>query len=737
MNARSGIAVGLVGLLACFLWSGVAVAAVPGTAVIEGTLQATGGGPAADGDYAVVFALYKDQAGGSAFWSEGPVTVKVASGLFTYAMGTTTPLKAADLTTSAWLGVKIDQDPELPRKPVHSSVFALRAAVAESLACSGCVGATQLDAAALKDYLKAGDLATVALSGAYADLTGAPDLSAFIKAANLADVATTGAYADLSGAPDLTAYAKTAGLAKVATTGKYIDLGEIPTAAQLGKSCGSNLVVVGLKADGALECAVPAAAATIPPDGIDEISNSLIWNQFTDAFASTVAMAIPDNNPIGAYTEIDVGDVGLAQKLTVSLELANSDISGVQVWLYDSANQEYVLYNKGGKKGEGIKTSYPDPTKTVSGDLTYWVGKNPKGKWRLKVVDTAFLNNTTDGQVVKWSVNLQTLSSKKIRVAGDLIVDGTTTLIGDVTIGGKLTIAGQSDVPAGTCPAAVINGACMVGSGSERTFINAAKYCAARKADLCTDSQTWVLRGARTLNANASWTNSFSDNDGGQWNEVNGGTGDDHVNTSGWLAPCCYNLTPVRPTDQDVGGVRVLFINNAEDTKFREAATHCVGMQADLCSKAQYWVMRQKGAISVRMWSSDHSDNDNEGYEKGIGQTSDDTNLGQNYGYACCASKRTTISCPAPYTDVQGVCVIKANNSGGNWNTAANDCATAGGRLCSVAQSSILRAAGTITHAANWTESYSDNDGNNASVGVGNAGDDHPNNSSYGWACCY
>ena len=403
------------------------LAAVPATAIIEGTLQSTGGGPAADGDYAVVFALYKDQAGGSPFWFEGPVTVKVASGLFTYAMGTTTPLKAADLTTSAWLGVKIDQDPELPRKPVHSTVFALRAAVAESLACSGCVGATQLDAAALKDYLKAGDLAAVALSGAYADLQGAPDLSAFIKAANLADVATTGAYADLTGAPDLTAYAKTAGLAKVATTGKYIDLGEIPVAAQLGKSCGSNLVVVGLKADGALECAAPAAAATIPPDGIDEISNSLIWNQFIDAFSSAAAMAIPDNNPIGSYTEIDVGDVGLAQKLTVSVELANSDISGVQVWLYDSANQEYVLYNKSGKKGEGIKTSYPDLTKTVSGDLTYWVGKNPKGKWRLKVVDTAFLNNTTDGQVVKWSVNLQTLSSKKIQIKGDLIVDGTIT----------------------------------------------------------------------------------------------------------------------------------------------------------------------------------------------------------------------------------------------------------------------------------------------------------------------
>ena len=410
---------------ALMLTSGAAMAAVPGTALIEGTLHSTGGGAAADGDYATVFAIYKDQTGGSPIWFEGPVTVKVAAGQFSYALGTGVALKPADLTTGAWLGMKIGQDPELARKPLHSVAYALRAAVAEGLSCTGCVGASQLDATALKDYLKAGDLATVALSGAYADLAGAPDLTGFVKAANLADVATTGAYADLTGAPDLTAYAKTAGLAKVATTGKYADLAEIPAMAQLGKSCGSGLVVIGIKADGTLECAQASAAATIAADNIDEISNGLIWNQFTDVFESKVALAIPDNNPIGGFSEIVVGDVGLAQKLTVSLELTNSDISTVVVTLYDSANQEYVLYNKGGKKGDGIKTIYPDETKTISGDLTYWTGKNPKGTWRLKVVDGAFLNNTTDGQVVKWSVNLQTLSSKKIRIAGDLVVDGT------------------------------------------------------------------------------------------------------------------------------------------------------------------------------------------------------------------------------------------------------------------------------------------------------------------------
>jgi subtilisin-like proprotein convertase family protein len=412
------------------LWAGLAQAAVPSVTQIEGALAATGGGPASDGTYSMTFLLYKDAQGGAAVWTEGPVDIAVHSGGFAHDLGTSTPLTQDVLTALAgqgFLAMKVGQDPELTRKPLRSASFALRTAVAEGLDCSGCISSTQLDAAVLAPYAKTAALAKVATTGQFADVEGGPDLSAYAKSASLATVASTGAYADVDGAPDTSVFAKTASLAKVATTGKYTDLTESPTLAKLGATCGTGLVIKGLKADGSYECVQSMDPAGLPADGIDELSNGLIWNQFTDVFSSSAALPIPDNNPIGGFSEIDVGDVGLAQKLTVSLELANSDISNVQVSLFDSANQQYVLYNKGGKKGDGIKTTYPDPTKTISGDLAYWVGKNPKGKWRLQVIDTSFLNNTTDGQVVAWSVNLQTLSSKKILIKGDLIVEGTLT----------------------------------------------------------------------------------------------------------------------------------------------------------------------------------------------------------------------------------------------------------------------------------------------------------------------
>jgi subtilisin-like proprotein convertase family protein len=380
-------------------------AAVPNASVLEATLNSTGGGPAADGNYAITFAIYKDATDPTALWSEGPVQIAVKNGQFSYVLGSTTPLKPSLLSAGAFLTFKVGTDPELPRKAVNASLFSLRAAVAESIDCSGCIPATALEAQALNAFAKKSDLAGVALSGN---------------------------YSDLSGLPTLTAYAKAVDLAKSATTGSFTDLKDLPTLPLIGKSCGTGLVLAGFKADGTLDCVQGGSAGSLPPDGIDEISNNLIFNQFTDVIASPKQpINIPDNNPIGASDTIVVPDIGTAQKLSVSLTLVNSDISKVKIYLYDPNNTEYVLYDKSGKTGDGIITSYPDNTKPVSGDLTTWVGKNPKGNWIIKVVDSSFFNNVNDGQIQKWSVTIQTLSNKKIQVKGDLIVDGNLTVNGN------------------------------------------------------------------------------------------------------------------------------------------------------------------------------------------------------------------------------------------------------------------------------------------------------------------
>ncbi len=380
--------------LPILLASSAAVAAVPTSSVLEGTLTSAGGGPAADGSYALTFTLYKDAVDVNPLWQEGPVQVAVKSGAFAYTMGVNNALKADALAAGDYIAFKVGNDPELPRKPLSSVLYALRASVAEGIDCSGCISAAALDPKSMAVYAKKADISTVATTGNYSDLNGKPALST---------VASSGNYSDLVGAPPL------------------------------GKMCGSNLVVAGFNADGSLNCVAGGGANGLPADGIDEISNGLIWDQFTDKYTSGNApITIKDYFPPGTSDTINVPDVGVAQKLTVSLQLVNSDISGITVYLYDPNNVEYKLFDKNGKAGDGIVTSYPDNTKPASGDLTAWINKNPKGAWILKVVDNVFnpATNPNDGQILSWAINVQTLSSKKIQIKGDLIVDGNVTVGG-------------------------------------------------------------------------------------------------------------------------------------------------------------------------------------------------------------------------------------------------------------------------------------------------------------------
>ena len=201
-----------------------ALASVPSVLMADGVLTAQGGGPVADGNYAVTFAIYKDVAGGAPVWSEGPLQVAVKNGAFSQALGTLKPVDAGVAAAGTWISLTVGADPELPRKPWRSVPFALRAQVAENLDCSGCVSTGAIDPQALAGYAKAADLT------AYAKAT------------------------------DLASYAKTASLAKVATTGAYSDLIGLPVLAKVNQACGSGLVVDGLKADGSLTCVTAIAA---------------------------------------------------------------------------------------------------------------------------------------------------------------------------------------------------------------------------------------------------------------------------------------------------------------------------------------------------------------------------------------------------------------------------------------------------------------------------------------------
>jgi subtilisin-like proprotein convertase family protein len=439
--------------------------AVPGTLSMEGALRNAAGLPVSDGSYVLTVNLYKDEQGGAPLYSQGPAAVQVKGGVYQLTLGQKQQLEPKLFADggAAWLEVVIDPDPALPRTALRSVATALRAGEAEALACSGCVTAQMLAGDAVAGLVSAGKLATVAQSGQYTDLKGAPDLAVYAKKAELSAVAASGAYGDLKGTPDLAAYAQKgdlaayaqkadlaplaakaelaayaqkSALAGVAFTGDYGDLNGKPVLAKVGTACGTGLGVTGLAADGSLQCA-PVGSANLAPDAIGQVSNGLIVNQYNEIVASSgAAVAIPDNNPVGASSELVVPDLGVVQKLTVTVDIANSDLSTLKVTLFDPTGAAYVLAEKG--KGTLLQTSFPAPTPTVSGNLNAWVGKNAQGKWSLSVVDLGFLNNKTDGALNKWSIQIGTLSSKKVQVKGNLLVDGSVKMGADATSCGSI-----------------------------------------------------------------------------------------------------------------------------------------------------------------------------------------------------------------------------------------------------------------------------------------------------------
>ncbi|MFZ4580409.1 MAG: hypothetical protein ACOYOB_18650, partial [Myxococcota bacterium] len=59
------------------------------------------------------------------------------------------------------------------------------------------------------------------------------------------------------------------------------------------------------------------------------------------------------------------------------------------------------------------------------------------------------LNNTTDGAIASWSIDLQTLSSKKIQIKGDEYITGNSNISGTSNVGGNLNVTGTLTVGGG------------------------------------------------------------------------------------------------------------------------------------------------------------------------------------------------------------------------------------------------------------------------------------------------
>ncbi|MCO4763687.1 MAG: hypothetical protein KC502_19400 [Myxococcales bacterium] len=764
---------------ALLMTSVTAFAAAPKTASIEGVLTSTGGGAAADGSYNMTFRVYANGTTKTALWSEGPVSVSVSKGQFHWALGSKTSLDIKKLasTSTPMLGITIGSDPELPRRAIRSVLFAMNAGTADALTCTGCLSASHIANGAISgskvgfayagSATKGGPAKDLACTGCVSvkelKFDGNIDLAGnSIKAKN-------GTFTGGIAAATVTATAFVGDGSKL--TGIKTPSGECKTAGQ---------VVKGINADGSLKCVKAMDPNALPADGLNEISNQLLSNQFVDIIETAQKMVpIPDNTGSDAVSTINFPNIGLTQAFSLSVHVENTDLSKVAMVVLPPNDKKvgWTLCDPCGAKSTKVyKKTFSPTAKPKSGDISKMIGINVKGLWTLKVADTSFCQpqisgdlkwckvaTSHDGWIATWSIKIQTLSNQKVAINGNIVAGGEMKLAGTAQFAGTATFAkdvafnGNVEFKNPWCPtqpngerSMVVGGVCTPGVGTYRTWSQAVDFCRAKGADLCSGAQALVMRAnglLPTYTSSGNWTNSWADNDGNQWRDANGQTGDDHSASSRYGAPCCYNNTPKRPTDQIVKmassdkGLRVVHIHNATDAPFGYAAAFCAKLNADVCTKSQYVYIRSAGKVSVApLWPNDGEDTDGVweyGVDGGKTRMSNDTRYDYAYGFACCAGERPTTGCPKGATNTGGVCWLKVNNSGANWVTAARDCGKIGASICTVSQSSVLRRFSIIKHSGNWSGGFNDCDGRcGGSNGIGNGANNLNPNSKYGYACC-
>ena len=192
-----------------------------------------------------------------------------------------------------------------------------------------------------------------------------------------------------------------------------------------GTCANKGEVVKGIDKDGKLVCVKAMDPTALPADGLDEISNGQLSAEFLDSDQIAKAVPIADNNPSGAKAVVVVPDRGTAKKVTVSIEVSNSDFKKFTVNMTDPAGGKHVFFSSGAAPKSGVlKASFPAPDKPVSGDLNSWIGKNPKGTWTLTAIDSSYKDNKFDGEIKGFRIDVLTLSNNKVQAPGTLLVGG-------------------------------------------------------------------------------------------------------------------------------------------------------------------------------------------------------------------------------------------------------------------------------------------------------------------------
>ncbi len=115
---------------------------------------------------------------------------------------------------------------------------------------------------------------------------------------------------------------------------------------------------------------------------------------------NTTSVAIPDNNPQGITSTIQIAETGTVRSMQISVAIDHSFLGDLQISLISPANQTVLLQSRNLGRSTRLQSTYTLQTTTL---LRRFLNQPAQGRWQLRVVDAA---ESDTGTLNSWTLTL-------------------------------------------------------------------------------------------------------------------------------------------------------------------------------------------------------------------------------------------------------------------------------------------------------------------------------------------
>jgi subtilisin-like proprotein convertase family protein len=116
----------------------------------------------------------------------------------------------------------------------------------------------------------------------------------------------------------------------------------------------------------------------------------------------TPALAIPDKNPAGITSTLEIGATGIAREIKVSVDITHTFIGDLTVDLITPSGTRVPLHKRLGGGKDNLVATFDNSTLP---ELAGLEGEPVHGTWRLHVADLA---GQDVGKLNRWGIELRT-----------------------------------------------------------------------------------------------------------------------------------------------------------------------------------------------------------------------------------------------------------------------------------------------------------------------------------------